>query len=1578
MKVGELEACLRAQAQTIESLLNQLANSDTAPLASALKAALQREETLKRQCSELLESMHQDITEDKRMSNLAQSLDSQNQNLLAENSRLKEELNVLSEQVGVLRRSVSPLKGSATKRAKTTPKKQALLEHVEEMLATKDFFTAGNKWRDVDYVFIEGEAAEKNFENLREILKLRDKQMTTMERDLRTKTKEPAIAVEKLIREIKEKDAEIDLLKNSILSNSDVRSAAPEVKALKDKVQVLQDGIDSREHDIRELLGEYETIRRELKDANEKLEEQEQELGVLRDLPQDYRLDDILRELDEAKTLLSHKEHEVSRLLSELVDVQNERDNIRFKLVQSQSSQEEASHRKHSFEKDAQILRLNTELKLLKSRIPYTDLKERLRRSLQKSTSSGAELEFELKEIVAAIDNELSQRISAELASLPSLNFSESGGHQSRGRYDDSKGLSLEKSQGIDSMKLLRNELENRQALSQAEVMRMRTLYDEEHKAHQKCLKLLKDNHPSIAEYEMMREDYFRGLQANLNRIIEQLTQRVETLVSDIKSKNDEILKQEARYEADIKSLSDKLKSERAKYKELGERLTQEIERHKETKSRLDSTEDKGVYHSSEEAQKLLMSLRDSEMNLTNLHDRVQELQLSLSEKSRRIEILEVEAASYKDQAERLRLSEQTLYNQLVNSGKQQSEGSTRTKQDLELARHEIQNLNAACTSHKNMIGQLEAQAEHLRSEIQELNGNLASKDAKLQALKQENSALKDEQRNEVNSLKLKLQAIQQQSFEESDEMKRGRDERAAIEKDLAHARKIADNATDEALRYKGELARLEADKKKIEASLEEASQDYEHKMKQQADTIKSMKLEVARLKRIEQQSDEISTDNEIYKQEIETLRQEKARLRRKLDSVEDTRREDSGMLTREDDVRNQYEQLKRTLHAKEQEIESLKDALDAMQSRQFDSHEDNENELLISQLNEQIAKLTQELHEERDERRGLSLRVSQLMSVAESENPDSYKAMWQREKERINDLNKELRRVKDSSDDYRGLLENVLEYIEQIRSDWKGVEEDLSSDFTARVLAAKEAVAELLATSKSQRLHPKQSDLNTDRRAEDSLRRLEQAAQKVEEQLRSTESVQHSTVLALIAEKIAAERELYEKSKALLDNERFLNFPDEGINKWALQKWQEAEREVCRLRGQLLDSAKKMEHLWRKYDPGNEVIELRKQLERSTTQLQSLQKAVNWLQSERQKVVPQETFKSGAEANVLRSHLKAIVEEAESLKAQLATRERENEVLKRTAQDSSRIPLDKLRNQAFATAVEFGLDFEAEPGDIASTLHSVSQLLNHLSSIAKEEKDTAKSLKAEIDHERQGQRMHTDALQVSVDSLRKEKASVEHHVKELAAQVRSMSRELELAREGLYRSNSHDDMVKSAFERGRLIGVGEGRQQERKELEIESKRMQDLVREYRQSREELRKTQERLLLKQRTEGENDRLSLVNAELQQKSILVEKLRQELDQCKHYFASREDEYRELLTHKDEEVLRLRSLISSVREEPNKTRKAAADDEFVLDLLGRRNSAVKEIQESERTRRPVDPAMKAYVKELNSAIARYGES
>lgn len=103
-------------------------------------------------------------------------------------------------------------------------------------------------------------------------------------------------------------------------------------------------------------------------------------------------------------------------------------------------------------------------------------------------------------------------------------------------------------------------------------------------------------------------------------------------------------------------------------------------------------------------------------------------------------------------------------------------------------------------------------------------------------------------------------------------------------------------------------------------------------------------------------------------------------------------------------------------------------------------------------------------------------------------------------------------------------------------------------------------------------------------------------------------------------------------------------------------------------------------------------------------------------------------------------------------------------------------------------------------------------------------------------------------------------------------------------------------------------------------------------------------------------------------------MLVERLRQELDQCKHFFSSREDEYRELLTHKDEEIMRLRSLVVTARDDPSRTRKA--DDDFAFEFLGRRGVFNKETQEGDRTRKGGELDLKVLGKELKGH--RYGDS
>lgn len=903
MNSAEVESCLQAQAETIENLLTQLNQTDTAPLASALRAALQREETLKQQCGELLESIYLDVDDDKRMSYLAQSLDSQNRGLQDENARLKQELAVLQEQVGLLRRSsTSPKK----QLHKTSPKKQALLEHLLEALATKDMYTAAYKWRDVDYVQLDAESPENNYENLREIVKLRDKQLATLERDLRTKTKEPTMALERLIREIQEKDAEIDLLKNSILNDCDPKDPSPEVRALKDRVYALQLTLERRELDIRELLGEYESLRKELREGHELQSTQQHELSVLKDLPQDFRIQDLIAEAEEAKALLRHREQEASRLLADLVEVQGDRDNLRLKLVQIQTTQDELNSRKTSFEKEAQILRLQTELKLLKSRSPYPDLKECLRRALLRTERSPGAIEQEMKDVLAVVDNELCQRVSEELASFSaSLSSGVSTGRQSSRRLNESLNLSPDRSSDVP-WNLQRSEHEARQSQSQvdqnkAEVVRMRSLYDEEHKAHQKCLKLLKDAHPSIAEYELMREDYFHGLQANLNRIIEQLTKRVEALVADIRSKNDELLQQEARYEADMKRLADRVKVECARYTEVGERLNQEVARHRETKDRLDAFEAKGSAYGVDEFKRLQGSLRESEMNVGSLQDRVQELQRNLVDKTRHVEELETEVVDLKEQAERIYASEQALYSKLLKSANPQTD--ILPKRGLEAARLEVQNLTEANLEHQSLLAKLEDEVSLLKGQLTDSKTELHSLGLKHHALIQDYTALKEAHSHEVTELKLKLLSIPEPSFEESNEARGARQAIAELEVELSQARRVAETSAVEAKRLRFEATQFD-----------EAKDAYELKAKQQADSLKTLKLEVARLKRFEEQIDELNTDNEILRQEIEALRTDKAKLRRKFEDSE-TSRESARQATSEaEDLRNQLDFLKRTV----------------------------------------------------------------------------------------------------------------------------------------------------------------------------------------------------------------------------------------------------------------------------------------------------------------------------------------------------------------------------------------------------------------------------------------------------------------------------------------------------------------------------------------------------------------------------------------------------------------------------------------------------------------------------------------
>jgi DNA repair exonuclease SbcCD ATPase subunit len=905
----------------------------------------------------------------------------------------------------------------------------------------------------------------------------------------------------------------------------------------------------------------------------------------------------------------------------------------------------------------------------------------------------------------------------------------------------------------------------------------------------------------------------------------------VEILVADIKAKNDEITDQEAHFSADIDSLKHKLKAERARCKALEDRLNLEVSRHLDTRSRLDSFEESGIFQNPEDALKLLGSLKDSELNLTSLHDRVQELQQLLVDKTTQVESLEAQVASYRDKTERLRTSEQALYAE-VSKTSQRALDLTRAKEELELTRLELHNLTQVSASQRQLIAQLEEERGHLQGELSELRTEVDEKDQRLQGVELENG----EVMGKLRELQDKLTALarkEHMTLLEGDAascMRVSRDwgrvdgrkslvlqetedttwrVKTDLERELSQARRLLDASAAELRTIKEEVTWLETDNKRAESALADAVRSFELKSRHQEDALKQARLEVARL-----QSMEDWGSSQGLKQEVESLRKEKLRLRRKLESLEDSRRDDSSLQSRQqEDYTLQIEGLRRALSSKEQDLLTLRASLDVAK-RQLE-----EQELMISQLKAQVSvPKSSKLESGQTEASMMNFRGTTQMSATAAETPANYRTMWQKEKDRVADLTEDLHRIKDSSDEHRDLLESLLGYIEQTSSSWTSV--DIDMEVRARVLRAKETIAEKSGLVKTQLRSVKQPPSSSiERRSEECLRRLEEAAEEVDAQLKTTETVQHSTVLALIGDKIAAEKELYTKSRTVLDIE--LNFPDEGLHKWALQKWQEAEQEVVRLRSQLLDSAKKMEHLWRKYDPGNEVLELRQLLDKSTAQLKSLQKAVNFLQDQRHK--GPEPANTGLEPI-------------------------------KTAQESSKTSLEPLKT-----------------GETVM-------------------------------------RSHLKVLMDEVEILR--------------AQVTAKDTEI------------------TALHQAGLLRQQPGQRLKRPE----------------------------------TRAEETGLEQLTQELQQKTGLVERLRHELEQCKAFYTSREDEYRELLTYKDHELKRL--LSSAAREDSSKSRRDQGD-EFVLELLGRRNSALKEIQEYERSNRVVDPVMKAYVKELNTAIARYGD-
>jgi len=217
------------------------------------------------------------------------------------------------------------------------------------------------------------------------------------------------------------------------------------------------------------------------------------------------------------------------------------------------------------------------------------------------------------------------------------------------------------------------------------------------------------------------------------------------------------------------------------------------------------------------------------------------------------------------------------------------------------------------------------------------------------------------------------------------------------------------------------------------------------------------------------------------------------------------------------------------------------------------------------------------------------------------------------------------------------------------------------------------------------------------------------------------------------------------------------------------------------------------------------------------------------------------------------------------------------------------------------------------------------------------------------------------------VAGLETERTALLSRCELLKSELRTAKADLEAAKTPEPRRKDSRSYDVDLYERGRLVGINEGRKEKEEQFESERQRLQQVAKRYSGSLEDLQRQFQTL--------QDKYIALMKEPKVTRLDQTDEL-QQLRREKEDLQAQQLEWKDTLKRKEEEVQRLRAQVERPVAPPIRSASPARhEDAIKLDLLNRRSAALKEIQECERSNRVVDPAMRIYVRELNAALTKY---
>jgi DNA repair exonuclease SbcCD ATPase subunit len=1051
----------------------------------------------------------------------------------------------------------------------------------------------------------------------------------------------------------------------------------------------------------------------------------------------------------------------------------------------------------------------------------------------------------------------------------------------------------------------------------ETDLKRMKALFEEERKAHAGTLAALRSK--NVASADKQREEYYSRLHATFMREIEQLAGFVGILRQDIAKKEahlDEVVTQS---EQDVRLNRQLLAEERRKVLSLTHRLEETARVQEQVRGEKRQTAISELHG--------LLGVKDQEVE--GLLKQKAQMAEDLERMNEACVRLEEEVKGLAVQKERDQLSKAETANEQVAQLKRQVEEAqskiTSLQKALETAQREqaeaVKQLKAEQKAHLKDLDQKNSDIDRLREE-----------QAASQANQKELGSL-SQLKTEVEMLQAELRALRQMNHQLTTELSELQTHNSDLERklnetlqELFENRQTAEDLSEmnyELSSYKEQLDQIVEEYRLAAGKSTELNNQLVEAKSQLAASRKTAEAkETAAAEELQRVTAKLQVTEHSLKlklAEVAHLEEYTERLKTKhsesaaqLNSLRD--KFAAGTPTKQMDRRGFETETKRKLEGQVLELEQAVSGLEAE---------------LISQRKTYEAQLLAAGTERR------KAQTSGLLRQLECEQEQNLEAL------------QEVRLLKGRLEEYEDACHKLVKGISHAYSQWCSVED--SSELLAQTdpltqLSHALLMCEALAATQDQgRLMDQQkttldaseshsqvlweADLTSKGRTSpasvDVFATTLDFVKRAMSDIETSGELPQKYVLEILADKLRLEQALQLKSQQMLEDQRFFRSLDkesqgEDLAQWAVRRWQEAEQEIYSLRSQLLDKPPPPVS----YDRLHGLRPQTSNREDSATELQHL-KVQRARYEELLQLKAQEITK--------------LTEEIRTIKESFESKERR--VRERLAGLASHMQeLTLLPTPSKSSELEL--------------IEGLYSAVTQLSFAQKNSQAELKRLENDLEYS------YAHAKKVEMD-CRSKVSSYEERLRRLSDRHSDQLKTLMTQTQAT--ATETEKLIDEAFERGRQIGEREALEAE--ESSSVGSKLEVRVEEYRRSRDELQKKY--ALLHEKT---------LERQRKDESELV-KLRTEL--------SKIQQTHEKLIHHNGELER--KLNESFKQMSRPISRASSHHDLIdpsdqadfekLELIARRKAAMRELQEMERNHQVPDPAIKAYIMELSTALSQY---